>query len=70
MIPLGIYTTKDGKDYDCHFLPDGKIAKAIGPLPPPGPEYVGNRPEAFEVEAESAQEAKQKLAQAIGPGNW
>ena len=70
MISLGIYTTKDGKHYDCHFLSDEKMARAIGPLPSPGPEHVGARPVAFEVEAESAQEAKQKLAEAIGPGNW
>jgi len=68
MIELGIYTTKDGRDYDCHFLPDEKMAQAVGPLPSPG--HVGARGVAFEVEAKSEQEARQKLAEVIGPGNF
>jgi hypothetical protein len=70
MISLGIYTAKDGKCYDCHFFPDEKTAQAVGPLPSPGPGHVGPRGAAFEVEAEYAQEAKQKLAEVIGQGNF
>jgi len=68
MIDLGIYQTTSGKEYDCHFRPDEKIAHAVGPLPEPG--QVGSRGVAFEVRAESEQEAKQKLTEKIGPGIW
>lgn len=66
MIELGIYQTKEGKEYDCHFRPDVKIAEAIGPLP----EDIGSRGVAFKVSAESEQEAKQNLAKEIGPGKF
>jgi len=68
MIELGIYQTLDGKEYDCHFLPEGKVAQAIGPLPEG--DQIGSRGVALEVSAETEQEAKQKLAEAIGPGHW
>lgn len=68
MIELGIYQTKDGKEYDCHFMQDAKIAEAIGPLPEA--DQVGSRGVAFEVRAESEQEARQKLATKIGPGEF
>lgn len=68
MIYLGIYQTKDGKEYDCNYIPADKIAEAIGPLPEPG--QFGSRGVAFEVRAESEQEARQKLVEAIGPGHW
>ena len=68
MILLGMYTTKDGKNYDCHFLPGEKIAQAVGPLP----DRVGVSGVAFEVRAESEQEARQKIAEVIGqwPGKF
>ncbi|GAI52393.1 unnamed protein product, partial [marine sediment metagenome] len=47
---------------------DEQTARAVGPLPPPG--QIGSRGVAFEVRAESEQEAKQKLAEAIGAGHW
>jgi hypothetical protein len=68
MIMLGIYQAKDDKKYDCHFILDGQTARAIGPLPHSG--QAGPRGVAFEVGAKSEQEAKQKLAEAIGPGYW
>ncbi len=68
MIMLGIYQAQDDKKYDCHFILDRQTAKAIDPLPRPG--QAGSRGVAFEVRAKSEQEAKQKLAEAIGPGYW
>lgn len=67
-VELGIYQTKDGKEYDCHFMQDAKIAEAVGPLPES--DQVGSRGVAFKVEAESEQEARQNLALEIGPGHW
>jgi len=68
MILLGMYTTKDGKNYDCHFLPDEKIAQAVGPLP----DRVGVSGAAFEASAESEREVRQKIAEVIGqwPGKF
>jgi len=68
MIDLGIYQTVDGKEYDCHFLPEERVAHAIGPLPEGN--QIGNRDIAFEVHAENEQEAKQNLAKEIGSGHW
>jgi hypothetical protein len=68
MIELGIYQTVDDKEYDCHFLPEGKVAQAIGPLPKG--DQIGSRGVAFEVKAETENEAKQNLAKEIGPGHW
>jgi len=68
MIELGIYQTVDGKEYDCHFLPEGKVAQAIGPLPEGG--QIGSPGVAFEVSANSKQDAKEKLTREIGPGGF
>jgi len=68
MVMLGTYQAQDDKKYDCHFTLDEQTARAIGPLPRSG--QAGPRPVAFEVGAKSEQEAKQKLAEAIGPGYW
>ena len=65
---IDLYRTKDGLLYDCQFIPDANLAQAVGPLPPPG--QAGARGMAFEVEANSAEEARQKLAEVIGPGNY
>ena len=68
MIELGIYQAKDGKEYQCLFSPDEEIAEAIGPLPESGQSrFRGTK---FKVRAESKEKAKQKLAEAIGPGHW
>ncbi len=65
MKDLGIYTTKNGKEYTLHFLPELNIAQAIGPL-----SYNGIVSEvAYEEKAESEAEARQKLIQAIEEGN-
>ena len=66
MIQLGIYTTIDGKQYDCQFIPAEKIVQAVGPLP----HRVGSRGVVFEVKAESEEEARQKIASEIGQGNF
>lgn len=64
MINLGIFKSKAGKSYDCHFISDEKIAQAVGPLP----ERVGSRGVVFEARAESEQEARQKISAAIESG--
>ena len=61
MVNLGIFKSKSGKIYDCHFIPDEKMARAVGPLP----ERVGARGVAFEIRAEPEQEARQKISVAI-----
>lgn len=30
---LGVYQCDDGKEYDCIYYPERRIAEAIGPLP-------------------------------------
>lgn len=66
MIELGIFISKSGKSYDCHFIPKNSSVKAIGPLPPPG--HVGARGIAFETTAESEEEARKKVEEAIEQG--
>ncbi len=61
---LGIFESKTGRRYDCHFIPEEKMAQAIGPLP----ERVGSRGVAFEIRAESEKEARQKISAAIESG--
>ena len=65
---IGLYRTKEGLSYDCQFIPDANLAQAVGPLP--APRQVGARGVAFEVEAESEEEAREKLAEKIGPGYY
>ncbi len=66
MKELGIYRTKDDKSYACHFFPETKMAEAVR-LPDP---HTGvGRPE-FEIYAESEEDARDKLAHAIGPGDF
>lgn len=64
---LGEYHTQDGEHYDCIFYPKKKIAKAIGPLPKFG---IGSRGPKVEVTAESEEEARRKLSERLGPGNY
>jgi len=68
METLGIYKTTDGKEYDCLFFPNERIAEAIGPLPEPG--QSGARGPAFTVHVASKKEAVEKLVEVIGPGVW
>jgi len=65
---IGLYVTKDGLSYDCQFIPEENLAQAVGPLPPPG--QVGVRGVAFTVKANSEEEARQLLAEMIGPGHY
>lgn len=67
MIDLGIYQTKDGKEYDCNYIPADRIAEAIGPLPETG---VGSRGVAHRVKANTEQDARKKLAEKIDPGQF
>ncbi len=49
MIKFSMFITQYDKNYDCYFLPDEKIALAVGPLPG----RAGARGVAFKVKAES-----------------
>ena len=60
MEDLGHYKTSAAKTYRCHFNSLKNLAFAMGPLP--------DLSVSFEIKAENAQEAKEKLAQAIGRG--
>ena len=64
MIMLGKYTTKAGNNYDCQYLPKDKLVQAVGPLP----KREGARGVAFEIRAESEQEARQIISVAIESG--
>ncbi|MBW1939814.1 MAG: hypothetical protein JRI32_02295 [Deltaproteobacteria bacterium] len=68
MIKLGIYRTTAGKCYDCHFIREKKVAQAVGPLPEPG--NIGGQGVTIEVNADSKEEAREKIAEAIGPGHF
>ncbi len=67
---LGIFSTQDGKRYDCHYFPNEKEVVAIGPLPPPGPGHVGGIREAFKDQAETEEDARSKIAKGLGPGTF
>ncbi len=64
MIILGKFTTKEGNNYDCQYLPEDKLVQAVGPLP----KREGARGVAFELRAESEQEARQIISVAIESG--
>ena len=66
MISIGLFNTKEGKSYDCHFIPENSLVQAVGPLPPPG--EVGARGVVFETNAESKEEAIKKIEKAIEQG--
>lgn len=66
MINIGLFPTKEGRSYDCHFIPENSSVQAVGPLPPPG--HVGARGVAFETTAESEEEARKKVEEAIEQG--
>ncbi len=69
MVTLGIYVAKDGKKYDCRFLPDYKLAFAIGPLPEPENGAV-SRGIVAEVFADSEESARRNLNKVIGEGSF
>jgi len=52
MIYLGALASKEGKSYDCHFIPEENVAQAEGPLP----DRVGARGVVFETRADSEHE--------------
>jgi len=66
---LGCYRTRKGLEYDCQFITDINLAQAAGPLQP-SIDPIGARGVAFKMQAESEEEAKQKLAEAIGSGDY
>ena len=51
MIPLGVYTSADGREYDCHFIPEENAAQAVVPLP-----YTGGARCPIQVPAQSEEE--------------
>lgn len=64
---LGIYITKKGESFACHFFSDHKLAFGVGPLPQEG---VGSRGIEAQVSAESEEEARNKLKSALGEGSF
>lgn len=60
MKDLGVYKTVKQETYRCHFDPETQAALALGPLPEVS--------EAFRIDAQNEEEAKQKLAAEIGNG--
>jgi len=61
-IELGIYNRTDGKSYACFFDKKNNKAEARGPL-----NRAGTTGE-IQVDANSEEEARQKLAKKLGPG--
>ena len=68
MIRLGNYHTESGEDYDCIFYPERKEAIAVGPIDCLNKSQA--RGPKFSVKATSEREAKEKLANKIGKGNF
>lgn len=68
-IKLGIFQSKSRILYDCVYWTKDEIAEAIGPLPRTG---EGGRcvSAAYTVDAKDPSEAKEKLAEAIGKGEF
>jgi len=60
MKDLGMYKTVKQESYRCHFDSEANDAIALGPLPEVS--------EAFRIDAQNEEEAKQKLAEEIGDG--
>jgi hypothetical protein len=63
MILLGKFSSQN-YSYDGHYIPDKGKVQAVGPLP----ESVGARGIAFEADASSEAEARQKIESAIRSG--
>ena len=65
MIDLGVFTTKDGRNYCGHFYPENNLVEAIGPLPV---ESSGARGVAFSAPATSEKDARSEILHAINEG--
>jgi hypothetical protein len=63
---LGVYTTVDGNMYDLHYFEEDELAQAVGPLP----KRSGSAGVAVELIAESEEDAREKLIEALGPGTF
>lgn len=63
MIKLGIFHTPKNNSYTGHYYPESKKAEAVGPI-----KRVGSAPVAFETVAESEEEARKKIEEAIESG--
>ena len=59
----GIFRTKENNSYNGHYFTESKKAKAIGPL-----YQVGSADVAFETIADSKEEARKKIEEAIKSG--
>lgn len=63
MIKLGIFRTQQNNSYTGHYYPESKKAEAVGPL-----KSVGSAAVAFETVADSEEEARKKIEEAIESG--
>jgi hypothetical protein len=61
-------TSKNGNNYDCHFILENNIVQAIGSLPNAINNY-GARGVAFEANAKSLDDAHKIIDDAIKQGN-
>ena len=68
MIELGPFISKSGKKYVFAFVPEEKIVYAIGSLHDVVGEVSSAHPDAFQANAESVDEAKKKINEAIEHG--
>lgn len=64
MIKLGIFRTKENNSYAGHYFPESKKAEAVGPLTG----TTGARAPVFETIANSEEEARKKIEEAIESG--
>ena len=64
MIKLGIFRTKENNSYACHYFPESKKVEAVGPLT----DRMGSRGVTFETIADSEEEARKKIEEAIESG--
>ena len=72
MKTLGCYRSEDGERYILQFVREYKCARAFGPISNASERAVSmdTKKPAFEVEAESEEDARQRLAREIGQGNF
>jgi hypothetical protein len=66
MIELGVFTTKDGRNYYGHYYPENNLVEAVGPLP--ADRDFGARGVAFSAPATSEEDARNKILHAIKQG--
>lgn len=67
-IKVGYYLADSGKEFDCVFYPEQKIAYAIEILSPAAKVSMGKERES--VECENIEESKIKLNEILGPGKF